>query len=64
MKRRNLASGWCLLQGQVTQNEKLLQEHFIRAYPAQRGKKMSVMFFHYLISMINYKMVIYMIFEL
>lgn len=36
-KERNHASGCCLLRGQVTQNEKLLQEHFIRAHPAQRG---------------------------
>lgn len=36
-KERNHASGCCLLRGQVTQNEKLLQEHFIRAHPAQKG---------------------------
>lgn len=36
-KERNHASGCCLLLGQVTQNEKLLQEHFIRAHPAQKG---------------------------
>lgn len=53
LKGRNLASWWCLLQGQVTQNGKLLQEHFIRAYPAQRGKK------NYLPSMINTSMLIY-----
>lgn len=36
-KERNHASGCCLLRGQVTQNEKLLKEHFIRAHPAQKG---------------------------
>lgn len=37
LKERSHASGCCLLRGQVTQNDKLLQEHFIRAHPAQKG---------------------------
>lgn len=38
LEERNHASGCCLLRSQVTQNEELLQEHFIRAHPAQKGK--------------------------
>lgn len=38
LEERNHASGCCLLRSQVTQNEKLLQEHFIRAHPAQKGR--------------------------
>lgn len=64
LKRSNLASGWCLLQGQVTQNEKLIQEHFIRAYPAQTGKKMALIVFHYFISMITDEIFIYIILDL
>lgn len=53
LMQRKHASGCCLLRGQDSQNEKLPQEHFTRAHPAQKGKISFLTCFYKLLFLLN-----------